>query len=427
MKKIFSIIVTMLVASNVWAYVFFQQNGIYYRTLENNVEVEVTNGTYKYSGDVVIPSSVTHNGTKYTVTAIGYQAFLYSKDLTSVELPNTVTSIGVRAFHDCNNLISVTIPNSVTTIEDGAFSRCFKLPSITIPNNVTSIGMSIFEQCSNLSSISIPNSITSIPEYAFAECVNLTSVIIPNSVTSIGEMAFCYCSNLESITIPNSVTSIGGGAFFDCTHLSTVRCLSRNPSYISKAHIDEFEETGGRYTYSTFYDNGNSITVYVPCDAVTIYRTAEVWSDLNIQCNEGGSQGGENGTKYTITVSQNNNNYGSITGGGIYEEGATATLTAIPAHGYQFVQWNDGDTNNPREITVSKNVIFVATFDKINTAINDVVLGNSITTSNGQILVNGEAPAFVITVSGQKIANANLKAGVYFVVAEGETVKVVVR
>lgn len=426
MKKFFSIIVTMLVASNVWA-VFFQQNGIYYRTLENNVEVEVTNGTYDYSGDVVIPSSVTHNGTKYTVTAIGYQAFLYSKDLTSVEIPNTVTSIGVRAFSDCNNLISVTIPNSVTTIEDRAFSGCFKLPSITIPNNVTSIGMSIFEQCSNLSSISIPNSITSIPEYAFAACVNLTSVIIPNSVTSIGEMAFCYCSNLESITIPNSVITIGGGTFYECPNLSTIRCLSLNPPYISEKHVDEWvnEETGNieSFQYSTFNNNGNDITVYVPCDVVTIYRTAEVWADLNIQC----SQGGEIDNKYTITVSQNNNVYGSVVGGGKYAKGSTATLTAIPSNGYQFVQWNDGNTENPREITVSTNTTFVASFEKISTSINGVVLENAITISNNQILVNGEAPAFVVTVSGQKIANANLKAGVYFVVAEGETVKVVVR
>ena len=46
---------------------------------------------------------------------------------------------------------------------------------------------------------------------------------------------------------------------------------------------------------------------------------------------------------------------------------------------------------------------------------------------NGQILVNGEAPAFVVTVAGQKIANANLKAGVYFVAVDGNSVKVVVR
>ena len=40
---------------------------------------------------------------------------------------------------------------------------------------------------------------------------------------------------------------------------------------------------------------------------------------------------------------------------------------------------------------------------------------------------NGEAPTFVVTVSGKKIANQNLKSGVYFVVVEGETVKVSVQ
>ena len=59
------------------------------------------------------------------------------------------------------------------------------------------------------------------------------------------------------------------------------------------------------------------------------------------------------------------------------------------------------------------------------TAVANVEQTNAITISNNQILVNGEAPAFVVTVSGQKIANANLKSGVYFVVADGETVKVV--
>ncbi|MBR4349184.1 MAG: hypothetical protein IKP99_00485, partial [Bacteroidales bacterium] len=51
----------------------------------------------------------------------------------------------------------------------------------------------------------------------------------------------------------------------------------------------------------------------------------------------------------------------------------------------------------------------------------------AITIVNRQILVNGEAPAFVVTVSGQKITNANLKAGVYFVVVDGETVGVSVQ
>ena len=61
------------------------------------------------------------------------------------------------------------------------------------------------------------------------------------------------------------------------------------------------------------------------------------------------------------------------------------------------------------------------------TAVSEVSNATAVTIVNGQILVNGEAPAFVVTVSGQKIANANLKAGVYFVVADGETVGISVR
>ena len=61
------------------------------------------------------------------------------------------------------------------------------------------------------------------------------------------------------------------------------------------------------------------------------------------------------------------------------------------------------------------------------TAVSEVSNTTAVTIVNGQILVNGEAPAFVVTVSGKKIANANLKSGVYFVVADGKTVGVSVR
>lgn len=63
----------------------------------------------------------------------------------------------------------------------------------------------------------------------------------------------------------------------------------------------------------------------------------------------------------------------------------------------------------------------------VSTAISEVSNATSITIANHQILINDEVPAFVVTVSGQKIANANLKAGVYFVTIEGKTVGVSIR
>ena len=46
-----------------------------------------------YSGEIIIPESVEHEGTAYSVTSIGNGAFQYCEGLTSVTIPNSVTSI----------------------------------------------------------------------------------------------------------------------------------------------------------------------------------------------------------------------------------------------------------------------------------------------------------------------------------------------
>lgn len=66
--------------------------------------------------------------------------------------------------------------------------------------------------------------------------------------------------------------------------------------------------------------------------------------------------------EYTITVQSNNDAWGTVTGGGTYANGATATIAAIPAEGYYFNTWNDGNTDNPRTITVNGNATYIATF-----------------------------------------------------------------
>ena len=52
----------------------------------------------KYSGEVVIPESVEHEGNAYSVTSIGGWAFNECSGLTSVIIPNSVKSIGASAF-----------------------------------------------------------------------------------------------------------------------------------------------------------------------------------------------------------------------------------------------------------------------------------------------------------------------------------------
>jgi len=197
-------------------------NGIYYNLIPKGKVAEVTRNPNAYSGEVVIPASVTYEEVEYSVASIGNYAFKYETGLTSVTIPNSVIIIGDGAFEECSGLTSATIPNSVTSMGDAAFYRCSGLTSVTIGNSVTSIGVCTFYECSCLTSITIGNSVTSIGGQAFRGCSGLTSVTIPSSVKSIGVEAFCWCSGLTSVTIPNSVTSIGVLAFSGCRSLTSL-------------------------------------------------------------------------------------------------------------------------------------------------------------------------------------------------------------
>lgn len=253
MKKLFTLLLAALCTLSVWAY-DFEVGGIYYNILEGN-NVEVTTGGYtgrppklqEYTGSLNIPTTVTYNGTTYSVTRIGGKAFINNTSLTSVTIPNSITSIGYMAFNNSgiyndesnwkddalyvdNYLIRVkttksgayTINNQTKLVAGGAFEDCSALTLVTIPSSVNNIEMAAFKYCSSLKSVVLPNSIKHIGNETFYKCTSLTSVTIPNSVTSIGQGAFSFCSSLASIAIPNSVTTIGEDAFTSCTSLTSV-------------------------------------------------------------------------------------------------------------------------------------------------------------------------------------------------------------
>ena len=149
MKKLFvflfSLILSVVFSASASAEVV-KIDGIYYNLISKST-AEVTSGEEEYSGEVVIPSSITVEGKEYPVTSIGQDAFRECSGLTSVTIPNSVTSIGAVAFYDCSSLTSITIPNSVTIIGNSAFRGCSGLTSVTIPNSVTSIGGAAFDGC----------------------------------------------------------------------------------------------------------------------------------------------------------------------------------------------------------------------------------------------------------------------------------------
>ena len=192
-----------------------------------------------YSGDVIIPASVSYHDIKYDVTAIGNFTFQY-----------------------CKNLTSVLIPESVTTIGDGAFEHCQNLPSIDLPDGVTTIGDHAFDGCTAITSLTIPNGVTSIGKFAFWGSA-LTSIIIPDNVTCIKEYTFYSCIDLKSVTIGKGVKEINKGSFEVCIGLIDVYCLT-----------DDVPVTDN----SAFGNDISYRTLHVPEGSIENYKNTEPWS-----------------------------------------------------------------------------------------------------------------------------------------------------
>ena len=241
MKK-FSLLLLALIAS---VGTMFAENievdGIWYAFNKNakTATVEAPSGTAKYSGDIVIPSSVTYYSTHYKVTSIGMYAFSNCTGLTSIEIPNSVTDISYKAFEGCTSLTSITIPSEIDYIDNTIFIGCSGLTSLTIGESVTTIEEGAFSDCTNLTSVTINSNAIVSKDYDVTTSLKdifgekVTSYALGDSVKRIGNFAFSFCDSLTSITISKSLTSIGIYAF-DLVHIHEIHFTGSVDEWITR-------------------------------------------------------------------------------------------------------------------------------------------------------------------------------------------------
>ena len=98
--------------------------------------------------------------------------------------------------------------------------------------------------------------------------------------------------------------------------------------------------------------------------------------------------------QFIITVT---GEHGKVTGAGTYDYGKIVTLKATADDGYEFTKWSDGNTDNPREIEVTKDATYTAVFEKkVETATETVEQ----TTEAVKRIENGK---MVIYINGKKV------------------------
>ena len=385
-----------------------------------------------YLTSVTIPNSVTSIGRmafaycrslesvtlSENISSIEGYTFYDCNSLTSITIPNNVTYVGENAFGYCYNLSAVTFGNNVTTIDNYAFAYCWSLESVTIPASVSYIGYSTFVSCNSLNSIVvesgnttydsrnncnaiietasntlitgcqstiIPETVTTIGDEAFYNCDGLTTIAIPNSVTSIGYYAFANCDNLSSVDLGNGVTTISGSAFEYCYAMTSVTIPASvteigSWAFYSCPTIVMEGTTPPTISSSTFKSEA---TIFVPCTALDTYLATSVWQDLNLQ-----------GSNYTVTLSATEGGYAQITASDCATN--TVTIEAYPEERYVFTQWSDGNTDNPRILTLTEDIALTAEFTILTYPVTNLV----VTTNCGKAYASweGDAPYYELTM-----------------------------
>lgn len=308
----------------------FVQNGIYYTVNGTNATVSNNGSTNSYSGNVIIPATVTYDGVTYNVSSIGYQSFKGCTGLTGVSLPEGIVYMMNEAFMNCTSLTSITLPSTVSTIYNNVFAGCTALESVycnwpvaqSINSNnfdaSTYASATLYVPKGTLSSYqsTVPwsgfNNIQEMTRFAsngiyynitgastvevtykdsnfnyYSGSVNIPSTVtfggVTYTVTGIGRFAFRESPALTSVTLPSTVTSIGYGSFYKATALSSLVV----PNSVDSIGDQAFRETGlvditlGNHVrtigYGCFYRSESLESISFPNSVTTLGEFCFMW------------------------------------------------------------------------------------------------------------------------------------------------------
>lgn len=387
---------------------------------------ESSDGSYSAgnapTGAVVIPDEIEADGVRFTVTAIADFA-LRRTGITSLQYPTTVTKTGTYICQNCYALNTVVLGSNITTISSGSFMGCpinnidlatsnvvtieawslsgLALETVTLPKTLKTIGRDtrIFSGCK---SIAIDN------ENPYLKLIN-GLLYTADAKLLVGIPG----KSTETFTVDARCQYILYRAQYE------TQCTLIMPQTTAMPIVSEMGSTTPMTNETDIFGSGNHI---VPCGLKADYQAMKAWQSPSlimneqlfqtltlqtddekgtvakaapVNCNQVSisatpktgykwyrwSDGNrENPRLYTVeedvtltaewmTTDQffvdakpNNAEYGSVTGSGVYDNGAEATLTATPEEGYSFQKWSDGNTDNPRTISVTEDVALKAQF-----------------------------------------------------------------
>ncbi len=205
-------------------------------------------------GDLIIPTTIEHDGQTYTITAIDTLAFGNCGYLTSVSIPEGITAIGAAAFMRCKGLKGkMVLPASCSVLGEWALRECW------------------------LSDIDLGGA-TSLEEFVLLDNNDLKKLVTGPAVKLFNVNCLRSMWNLESVVIGENVEFVSSSSFAGDYRLKTVKILAAVPPVV-KWTPEDYEATEW-YSYNPSSEDINA-TLIVPASAdhsiLDAYKNAPCW------------------------------------------------------------------------------------------------------------------------------------------------------
>jgi len=430
--RLFIFAFSLLSTSYLYSY-DFKVGGIYYnydaasQSAIVTYDGEGTNGDKsdpeRYTGKVVIPSTVTYNGRTINVTKLSRDAFYNCKSLTEVVLPNTIIEIGNDCFYDCTSLNKADLPDNIETIREGAFTNT-KIKTVKFPKTLKSLGFYSYYGCSELNSVYIdcsPNITSgSNREGVFFKSDNIKEVIFGEEVSQILTNRYWdFGEKISTITVknpepPRKKNYDGSQLFGNNIYLNTKLIVPKNcKQKYSEAEewknffVIEEKDFGGSSNRcekpQIYYSNG--MLSYTCATAGASFVSTITDTDVNTH----------NGSSLRLSATYNISVYATKDG---YDNSETATATLC---WIDVAPKTEGITNSVA--TVRAMSIMIQNSDGQLT-ISGVDDGTPINVYN----INGIQEGSSISRNGSAMVNTNLTIGSVAIVKIGDkSIKVVLK
>lgn len=250
------------------------------------------------------------------------------------------------------NVLTTLIIGDSVKVMTCPISTNFGGDTMTFPNGLRKIGI----WNSSHYNINLPDS---LKEFICICLPNVTEITIPDGMrTKIRFYLADHCSSssstssfpnfigspiLRKLTIGKNIYEIGTCPSDDeLWRFDTIIIRSRKITSMSRA------------SFPSHYVN-----ITVPCGKLADYQSMVGMTAVNLNMHE------DTNCHVIVVAQSENEQYGSVSGGGAYQVNTSVTISATPNSGFIFQRWSNGSTSNPLTFQVVDDTIITAFFEPL--------------------------------------------------------------